>query len=316
MSRSKPRIAFLGTPAFALPSLQMLLEEGYPICGVFTQPDRPRGRGHKLLPPPVKQLAEEAGLPVYQHERISRTGLADLRRLSPDLMVTVAFGQILSEEVLSVPPLGCINVHASLLPKYRGAAPIEWAVINGEARTGVTTMYTVYALDAGDMLEKDEVDIGREETGGELRERLSRLGAATLRRTLQKLTEGALVRTPQEEAQASYYPMFPKGFGQIDFSKSCREIHNLVRGLNPAPVAYAYLDGQKVKIFAVRETGEGQVSAPVGTVLSADAKKGIFVQAGDGALEICRLQFPGGKPLQAAEYMRGAGASRSFTSFE
>ncbi|MBQ9942313.1 MAG: methionyl-tRNA formyltransferase, partial [Christensenellaceae bacterium] len=208
MNKEQLRIAFLGTPEFALPSFKMLIEEGYSVAAVFTQPDRPKGRGHKMIPPPVKVLAEEHGIPVYQFERISRDGVETLREVAPDLMITVAFGQILSREVLAIPSMGCINVHGSLLPAYRGAAPIEMAVINGEAQAGITTMYTVYELDAGDMLEKDAVDILPGETGGQLRERLSLLGAGTLKRTLNKLLDGTLAATPQNEAEATYYPMF------------------------------------------------------------------------------------------------------------
>ncbi len=298
------RIAFLGTPDFALPSLSMLLSEGYTVAGVFTQPDRPRNRGQKLLPPPVKTLAEQKGIPVFQYEKISKEGLSALRELQPDLMVTVAFGQILSRDILAVPRLGCINVHGSLLPKYRGAAPIEWAVMNGEKRTGVTTMFTVYELDAGDMLEKDSLEIGENETAGELRERLAELGAGTLKRTLEKLLDGTLVRTPQNPEEASYYPMFPRDFGQVDFSRPCQEIINLIRGLNPAPSAYMMLGKEKVKLFAA-EKRDGTVLQPAGKIVTADPRNGLSIQTGDGLLEIKRLQFPGKKQMDAREFLRG-----------
>lgn len=303
---NKPRIAFFGTPEFAVPCLDAVIEAGYDVCAVFTQPDRPKGRGHKLAPPPVKARATELGIPVYQHEKISREGIDDLKNVSPDLMITVAYGQILSQEILDIPPLGCINVHASLLPKLRGAAPIEWAVINGDETTGVTTMYTVYELDAGDMLEKTETDILPEETGGELRERLSKIGAETLIRTLQKLTDGTLVRTPQDEAQATICKTFPKGFGKIDFSADTTSIINLVRGLNPAPVAYAMWGDKKVKIFEAKRAESFGASIVPGEVILADAKKGLFVNTGDGAIEITRLQMPGGKQMSARDYLRGA----------
>lgn len=303
---NKPRIAFFGTPEFAVPCLDAVVESGYDVCAVFTQPDRPKGRGHKLTPPPVKARAAELGIPVYQHEKISRDGIEDLKKVSPDLMVTVAYGQILSQEILDIPPLGCINVHASLLPKLRGAAPIEWAVINGDETTGVTTMYTVYELDAGDMLEKTETAILPEETGGELRERLSKIGAETLIRTLEKLTNGTLVRTPQDETEATVCKTFPKGFGKIDFSADTASIINLVRGLNPAPVAYAVWGGKKVKIFEVKKAESFGASIVPGEVILADAKKGLFVNTGDGAIEITRLQMPGGKQMSARDYLRGA----------
>ena len=188
-SKSELRIAFLGTPEFAVPSLRMLVEGGYQVCGVFAQPARPKGRGHKLIAPPVKEYAQEQGIPVFQFERISRDGMQVLEELAPDLLITAAFGQILSRALLEKLPLGCINVHASLLPKYRGAAPIEQAILHGEKKTGITTMYTVYEIDAGDILEQDELEIAPEDTGGSLREKLSLLGAKTLSRTLEKLLE-------------------------------------------------------------------------------------------------------------------------------
>ena len=222
------KILFLGTPAFAIPSLEMLLAEGYEVTAVVTQPDRPSGRGHKLVAPPVKQCAEAHGLPVYQYEKFSREGWEDLKRWAQDLMITAAFGQILPTRVLSVPRLGCINVHASLLPKYRGAAPIERALIDGCKQTGITTMYTVRAIDAGDILEQDVLPILPEDTGGSLREKLAVLGAETLRRTLAKLEAGTLVRTPQREEDATYAPMFERGFGEVDFAGPAKAVADLI----------------------------------------------------------------------------------------
>lgn len=303
---NKPKIAFFGTPEFALPCLDAIVSAGYDVCAVFTQPDRPKGRGHKLAPPPVKARAVELGIPVFQHQKISAEGVDDLKSAAPDLMVTVAYGQILSREVLAIPPLGCINVHASLLPKLRGAAPIEWAIINGEKTTGVTTMYTVYELDAGDMLEKTEVEILPDETGGQLRDRLSKIGAETLIRTLDKLTDGTLQRTPQDESQATICKTFPRGFGKVDFGADTESIINLVRGLNPAPAAYAMWGDKKVKLFEVKRAESFGASIVPGEVILADAKKGLFVNAGDGAIEITRLQMPGGKQMSARDYLRGA----------
>lgn len=305
-NKSGLRIVFFGTPAFALPSLHMLLEEGYQVVGVVTQPDRPKGRGHKLLPPPVKVAAEEAGIPAYQYQKVSREGLETLSSLGANLFITVAFGQILSRELLALPELGCINVHGSLLPKYRGAAPIEWAILLGENKTGISTMYTVYELDAGDILEQDEVEIGPEETGGELRERLSYLGAETLKRTLEKLLAGALTRKPQLEEEATYYPMFSRDFGEVNFLEPCLEIQRKVRALNPAPMAYTRFGGDKIKLFSVRMV-DAQMEKEPGTILLANEKDGLVVQAKDGRLEICTLQFPGGKAMSAKDFLRGRG---------
>ena len=304
MNKDELKIVFLGTPEFAVPSLKMLKQEGYNVIAAITQPDRPKGRGHKLVAPEVKLAAQQMGIPVIQYERISRQGVDDLKELAPDLMITVAFGQILSKEVLGIPPYGCINVHASLLPKYRGAAPIEMAVINGEARTGVTTMYTVYELDAGDMLDKDEIEIPEDITGGELREKLSVLGAYTLKRTLEKLLNGTLKRTPQDAEEATYYPMFQKGFGQIDWSMSAEKIVNLIRGCNPAPTAYTFVGEDKVKIWKARACETAHTGRP-GDVLVCSAKTGLVIKAGDGAVEILQIQFPGGKAMGAKDFLRG-----------
>lgn len=304
MNKDDLKIVFLGTPDFAVPSLKMLDQEGYNVIAAVTQPDRPKGRGHKLVETPVKAAAQELGIPVMQYEKLSRQGVEDLRQLQPDLMVTVAFGQILSKEVLSIPRLGCINVHGSLLPKYRGAAPIEMAIINGETKTGITTMYTVYELDAGDMLEKDEVEIPNDITGGELRKKLSIVGANTLKRTLEKLLDGTLRRIPQDNSEATYYPMFKKGFGEIDWYLGANEICDLIRGCNPAPAAYTYVGEEKVKIFRAKACATAGMGRP-GDVLVCDAKNGLFVQAKDGAVEILQLQFPAGKPMSPKDYLRG-----------
>lgn len=314
MKKSDLHIAFLGTPDFAVPSLAMLLEEGYDVCAVFTQPDRPKGRGHKLAPPPVKVLAMEHGIPVYQHERISRTGVEDLKNSGCNLMITAAYGQILSEEVLAIPEHGCINVHASLLPKLRGAAPIEWSIINGDEKTGITTMYTVYALDAGDIIEQDEVEILPEETCAELRERLSRVGGGTLKRTLEKLVVGTLKRTPQVEEESTMCRMFPRGFGVVDFNASSKDILNLIRALAPAPAAYAFSGDMKIKLVKAR-AAEAEIAGEPGTVM-ADAKKGLFVKTADGAVEIVRLKAPGGKEMDARDYLRGGRTIEKFTASE
>ncbi len=303
MNKSELRTVFMGTPEFALPSLKMMIEEGYNIAGVVTQPDKPKGRGHKLMPPPVKAEALLHGLNVLQPERISRDGFEALEALKPDLLITVAFGQILSRSVLALPKYGCINVHGSLLPKYRGAAPIEWAVINGEKTAGVTTMYTVYELDAGDMLLKESMEVPEDMTGGELREKLSVLGAKVLRETLEKLMDGTLERQKQDESEMTYYPIPTRELSAIDWSKGARDIKNLVRAMNPSQPAYAFFGEDKVKIFEVGYSEMQKKDA--GKIILSDAKKGLFISAGDGVLEIKRLQLPGGKPMSAKELLRG-----------
>ena len=300
------RIVFFGTPEFAVPSLNMLSEQGYEICAVVTQPDRPKGRGHKFIAPPVKLRAQELGIPVYQYEKFSREGLEFLKQLATDLMVTAAFGQILSSKVLAVPRLGCINVHASLLPEYRGAAPIERAIIDGKKQTGITTMYTGREVDAGDILEQDILPILPEDTGGTLREKLARLGAVTLQRTLEKLQDGTLERYPQQEEKATYAAMFEKGFGKVDFTMSAYQIVNLIRGANPEPGAYAFLEDVKIKLMFAQVEENGYTGTP-GEILLADAKQGLIVAAGTEAVRILRLQYPGAKEMRAEDFLRGKG---------
>ncbi len=253
------KIAFMGTPEFAVPSLKMLMNEGHELI-VITQPDRPKNRGHSFAMPPVKLLAMDNGIPVYQFERIKdKEGVDCLKEFKPDLMVTAAFGQMLSQEILDIPKYGCINVHGSLLPKYRGAAPIQWAIINGETVTGVTTMMTNIGMDTGDILLSEETPIGEDETYGELYSRLSLIGAQVLKRTIAALTDGSLVRISQDESKASRCRMIKKEDALVDFSKSAREIKNLIRGLNPAPAAYTMIDGQRLKLYKVEVCEEGKV---------------------------------------------------------
>ena len=233
------RIVFMGTPEFAVPSLRALLDNGFEVVGAITQPDRPAGRGHKLTPCPVKLLAQERGVPVYQFERIkNQEGVDCLRALKPDLVVTAAFGQLLSREILEIPQYGTVNVHASLLPQYRGSAPINWCILEGETEAGVTTMLTDAGMDTGDMLLKASTPIGELETAGELTQRLSELGAQLLIDTLKVYPNGDLKPTPQDAAEASYQPMLTREMGRIDWTKSAEEIARQVRGLNPWPCAY------------------------------------------------------------------------------
>ena len=296
------RIVFMGTPEFAVPCLEKLIGTGHEVAGVFTQPDRPRGRGNKLSPSPVKACALAHGIPVFQPERIRRDGVEDLRALAPELCVTAAFGQILSQEVLDIPPRGNINVHASLLPRHRGSAPIAHAIVQGDRRTGVTTMWMDAGIDTGDMLLRAETDIGETETCGELTERLSRMGAELLGETLARLEQGTLVRRRQNEAEMTYDPMLTREMGAVDFRESAERVKGLINGLNPWPCAFVSLGEEKLKLLRAAVT-EG--SGAPGQVLAADPKEGLTVACGDGAVRILELQAPGGKKMRAEDYLRG-----------
>lgn len=294
------RIVFMGTPDFAVPSLQALLDAGHEIAAVYTQPDKPVGRRQLLTPPPVKELALHCGLPVYQPTRLrDGTEAARLRELAPDLIAVVAYGRILPREILEIPRLGCVNVHGSLLPKYRGAAPIQWAVINGETETGITTMVMGEGLDTGDILMVQRTPIDPEETAGELFERLAPMGAACLVKTAAALEAGRIAPVKQDESRATYAPMLDKKMAALDFTRSARELHNLIRGLNPWPVAVTDFGGKRLKVFAARvEKGSGEP----GTVLDA----GRFVVAcGDGALRFTEVQLEGSRRMSAGEFLRG-----------
>lgn len=297
------KVVFMGTPEFAVPSLEALAAGDYDIVGVFTQPDRPAGRGKKLTACPVKQRALELGLPVYQFEKIRRPeGVAQLRELAPDVMVTAAFGQILTREILDIPARGTVNVHASLLPGYRGPAPINWCIVNGEKETGVTLMRTDEGIDTGDMLRAVRTPIGAEETAGELTERLSRLGAELLKEALPEYLAGRIEPVPQDPALASYQPMLKKEMGEVDWTLPAAAIANRVRGLNPWPCAYTDMPGGRLKIYrAVPVDGAGEP----GAVLASGPKEGLVVACGEGALSILELQAPGGKRMAAKAYLMG-----------
>lgn len=293
----------MGTPEFAVPCLAALYEH-CDVIGVVTQPDKPRGRGQKLVLSPVKAWAEAHGLPVWQPKRIKEEDFtAFLEEQKPDLMVVVAFGQILSQRILDIPPYGCINVHGSLLPRYRGAAPMQWCVIDGEKKTGITTMFMDAGLDTGDMLLKAEFPIGPDTTLEEVHDGLMALGAKVLIDTLEELSAGTLKRIPQT-GESNYAPMLTKETGHIHWQDRAQKIHNLVRGLDSWPGAYTFLAGKKYKIWRTRCTTEKTEAQP-GTILRADKKEGLFVAAGDGVLEITELQAPGKKRMAAKDYLNG-----------
>ena len=293
----------MGTPEFAVPSMKVLINDpDVELVGVFTQPDRPKGRGNKLTPSPVKAAALEAGIPVFQPEKIRKTGVETLRGLNPDLCVTAAFGQILSKELLEIPVLGNINVHASLLPKHRGSAPIAHAIISGDRETGVTTMMMDEGIDTGDILLQEQTEIGETETCAELTVRLSLLGAKTLRKTLDALAAGTLRRIPQNHAEMTYDPMLKKETGLTDFSDSAERIKGLINGLNPWPcVSIPCGDGRLKFLRASLADREGNP----GNILEADPRSGLVIACGEGAVRILEVQAPGGKSMKAEDYLRG-----------
>ena len=300
------RILFMGTPEFAVASLKRLVEDGHEICGVFTQPDKPKNRGHKLTPSPVKEYALSQGLTVYQPQKM-RDGeaLAIVQELAPELIVVAAYGKILPEEILQTPPYGSINVHSSLLPKYRGAAPINWAILDGEAETGVSIMYMAKELDAGDVILQKTTPIGPEEDAQGLTLRLAALGAEALAEAVAALKAGTAERTPQDHSRMTYASMLSKEMSPVDWTRSAHAISCQIRGLIPWPCASTEaVTGQPMKLFAASETGE-QTSAKPGTVLAA-GKQGIDVACGDGkVLRLTEIQAQGGKRMSAAAYLLG-----------
>ena len=292
----------MGTPDFACPSLERLYGAGYDICGVFTQPDKPKNRGMQLAPPPVKVLAESHGTPVYQPKTL-RDGDATalIRSLAPELIVVAAYGKILPKDILDIPPYGCINVHASLLPKYRGAAPIQWAVLNGDETTGVTIMHMAEGMDTGDMIATRQTEIGPRETSGELFERLKDLGADLLVETIQTIADGTATRTPQDDTQATLAPLLSRDMSPVNWDRPAEQIINQIRGLNPWPVATAVIGDREFKLYAARK-GEGR--GEPGNVLST-GKDGLEMACGDGSVVITELQAPGKKRMDAGAYLRG-----------
>ena len=304
------RIVFMGTPEFAVPCLNACLNfKSAEVVGVFTQPDRPKGRGNKMTPPPVKVAALEAGIPVFQPEKIkSEAALKDLRLLRPDLIVVVAYGQLLSQEILDLPLNGCINVHASLLPKLRGASPIQWAIVSGESHTGVTTMKMSAGLDEGDMLVKESVDLSEAITGGELHDLLMDLGASALTRTLEGIVEGNLKPEPQAHDLATYAPKIVKSMAEIDWRKTASEISALVRGFDPWPAGTTSLGQLKLKLFSpevvpVREGNSASQTEP-GMIMEV-ARDSFTVRAGQNAVRFYEIQAPGSRRMKVSEYLLG-----------
>ena len=307
------RIVFMGTPDFAKESLEAVYKAKYEILAVVTNPDRPKGRGMKMMKSPVKEFAEEKELPIYQPLKVKKNEefIEELKKLKPDVICVVAYGKILPKEVLEIPRLGCINVHGSLLPKYRGAAPIQWAVLNGDNKTGVTTMYMDVGMDTGDMILKKEIEIREDETTGELWDKLSKMGGELLVETLQKIEQGTAPREKQGE-NFTMAPMLNKEMAKIDWdNKTAQEIKNLVRGLNPIMGAYTFLNGKKIKFWKVAIATENEIAAEEieslknGTVLVSDAKKGLFVKAKNGIIKVLEIQGENAKRMQIGDFLRG-----------
>lgn len=300
------KIVFMGTPDFAVPCLEMLVKEGYHVEAVVTQPDKPKGRGKKLASPPVKVCAQKFGIEVLQPEKVKTEEFVNqLRRVNPDMLVTAAYGKILSKEVLDIPKLGCINVHASLLPKYRGAAPIQWAIIKGEKVTGITTMLTDIGMDTGDILLKYPLDIPGDMTAGELHDKLALLGAEALKETIIRLEAGNLMPVPQDNEEATYAPIIKKEIGQINWNSSSEEIHNLVRGTNPWPGAYTFYNGNRMRIWKTSLVYDGseKIEKP-GTICHVN-KEGLFIFTGTGIIRVDEVQFDSCRAMSVSEYICG-----------
>lgn len=300
------KVIFMGTPDFSVGTLEALIEAGHEVALVVTQPDKPKGRGGKMQYTPVKEVAVAHNIPVYQPKRIREPEcIEELRKYNADIMVVIAFGQILPKEILEMTPYGCVNVHASLLPSYRGAAPIQWAVINGEKVSGVTTMQMNEGLDTGDMLLKVEIPLDEKETGGSLHDKLAEAGARLCVETLDALKAGTVTPEKQGDSPTAYAKMLDKHMGKIDWKMSAKEIERLIRGLNPWPSAYTrWNENDKGMKIWKAEVAEGQTDKAAGTVVEV-AKDGFFVQTGDGLLKITALQIPGKKRMDAAAFLRG-----------
>ncbi len=299
------RIIFMGTPQFSVGTLEALIEAGHEVVLAVTQPDKPKGRSGKMQYTPVKEAAVKHQIPVFQPKKVrTLESMEELRKYQADIMVVIAFGQILPKEILEMTPFGCVNVHASLLPKYRGAAPIQWAVINGEQVSGVTTMQMDEGIDTGDMLMKTEIVLDKNETGGSLHDKLADAGAKLCVRTLKALEEGNVKPKPQEESPTDYARMLDKGLGDIDWNQDAVSIERLIRGLNPWPSAYTDWEGKQMKIWEARVSEELETEEAPGTVVAVD-KDGFCIQTGQGALKVLALQIPGKKRMDAGAFLRG-----------
>ncbi|MBQ8108180.1 MAG: methionyl-tRNA formyltransferase [Ruminococcus sp.] len=298
------KIIFMGTPDFAVPSLKALCEAGHEVAAVFCQPDKPKGRGYKLTPPPVKVFALGKDISIYQPVSLKNNGeefISAIRDMAPDCIVVAAYGKILPKEVLEIPKYGCVNVHGSLLPRYRGAGPIQWAVLNGEKTTGITTMLMGEGLDTGDMLLKRETPIGANETAAELFDRLAEIGAELVVETLEKLEKGEITPEPQNEEEATYAPMITKDMCAIDFENTAEKIHHQICGLSDYPCAVTALNGKRLKIYH-SEIVEGHSSAKPGTVVDT---KDLTVACGSGLIRFTEIQAEGSKRMKTADYLRG-----------
>ncbi|SCW48917.1 methionyl-tRNA formyltransferase [Eubacterium ruminantium] len=303
MDNKDIKVVYMGTPEFAVNALRRIHEEGYDIIGCFTQPDKQKGRSSKLIAPPVKVCAEEFGILVFQPEKIREEEYVEkLRSLNPDVIVVAAFGQILPESILNIPKYGCINIHASLLPKYRGAAPIEWAVIDGEKETGVTTMYMEKGLDTGDMIEKAVTEIGADETAEELRSRLADMGAELIISTLKNVISGNCSREKQDDSKSNYAVMLKKEMGKVDWNDPADKIERLIRGLQPWPVVYATLNDKNLKIYAA--SVEGDRDGEPGEIVEV-TKKNFVVKCGSGSLRIKSVQPEGKKRMDSVAFLNG-----------
>ena len=307
------KIVFMGTPDFARDSLEAIYKAGHEILGVVTNPDKPKGRGMKMIPSPVKEFALEKNLKIYQPEKVKNNieFFEEIKKLNPDVICVVAYGKILPKEVLDIPKYGCINVHGSLLPKYRGAAPIQWAVLNGDKLTGITTMYMDEGMDTGDMILKEEVTIGENETTGELWERLSKIGGNLLVETLKRIENGTAPREKQGE-NFTLAPMLNKSIAKIDWdNQTAEQIKNLVRGLNPIMGAYTFLDGKKLKFWKVELATQDEIIAEGieiianGTVIVSHPKDGLFIKAKDGIIKVIEIQGENAKRMSIQDFLRG-----------
>ncbi len=300
------RVIFMGTPDFAVPVLEAIIQAGHTVIGVYTQPDKPKGRGKSMQYTPVKEKALEHQIPVYQPARVREPEvIEEIRNLKPDIIIVVAFGQILPEELLAIPPYGCVNVHASLLPKYRGAAPIQRVIMDGEKESGVTTMYMAKGLDTGDMIEQLVVPIDAKETGGSYHDKLAEAGARLCISTMEKIEAGTAPRIPQDDSRSCYAHMLKKSMGELDFEQPAEVLERLVRGLNPWPSAYTQLQGKNLKIYEadVVEIPENQQREP-GMIIAVD-KKSFTIQCNPGGLRVTQLQLEGKKRMNTDAFLLG-----------